>query len=331
MKIFFYDEGVHEPPIENFMARYRMERNRKYYTQISETLKEFRTASIEEADFAFAPINLIEWQFTNLNSKIKQIVSEKLFYLNKKPHIMCAFGDFGQRKRSIYESNSPDRAYNELYEWLDNRFILLAFESTQDLLHQDVAVFPWTESVQQKKKSWIFSFQKKERRDLLFSFVGQTSYYPRLPSNHIRGGRLLHIAYNNRIGFIGTPNEARARWGRRGEYFRMLRRSVFTLCPAGYGRYSYRVGEALEYGSIPVILSDGYILPLSAHLPWEKVCLHIQESEYSDLSKVLESTGTNQISNYQKNINQLKNLFAGKSIASLVANELHKKTSFIIN
>jgi hypothetical protein len=326
MKIFFYNQEVYEPPVHDFINRYHMERNRSYYQNIYSVLKKYEAENIQEADFAFAPINLIEWQFTNLNSEIKQIVTEKLYYLDQKPHIVCAFGDFGQRKRSIYESNSPDRAYNELYEWLDSRFLLLAFESTADLLPEDIGVLPWIDWKPKDPEPWISWFQKTRTRDLLFSFVGQTSYYPRLPDNHIRGGRLLNVSYYPKTSFIGTPEQARSRWRwGKGEYFKMLQRSIFTLCPAGYGRYSYRVTEALEHGSIPVILSDGYKMPLPAHLPWENVSLHLKESEMGNLSEILESVSKNQILEFQNNIKQQKKLFLGENIISSIISELNNR------
>ena len=48
------------------------------------------------------------------------------------------------------------------------------------------------------------------------------------------------------------------------DYCKILARSVFALCPRGYGPTSFRIAEALQYGAIPVAISDILILP---HLP----------------------------------------------------------------
>lgn len=40
-----------------------------------------------------------------------------------------------------------------------------------------------------------------------------------------------------------------------------LSRSVFALCPRGYGETSFRICEALQYGAIPVYISDKHIIP----------------------------------------------------------------------
>jgi FkbM family methyltransferase len=41
----------------------------------------------------------------------------------------------------------------------------------------------------------------------------------------------------------------------------ILANSTFTLCPRGYGPTSFRIAEAMQYGSIPVYISDQFIEP----------------------------------------------------------------------
>lgn len=43
------------------------------------------------------------------------------------------------------------------------------------------------------------------------------------------------------------------------EYCRIIAQSHFTLCYRGYGLNSFRITEALQYGSIPVYISDQFI------------------------------------------------------------------------
>lgn len=45
------------------------------------------------------------------------------------------------------------------------------------------------------------------------------------------------------------------------EFCRILATSIFTLCPRGFGETSFRIQEALQYGSIPVYISDTHIIP----------------------------------------------------------------------
>lgn len=45
------------------------------------------------------------------------------------------------------------------------------------------------------------------------------------------------------------------------EYCKILARSVFALCPRGYGKSSFRIMEAIHYDAIPIYLSDDIIYP----------------------------------------------------------------------
>jgi hypothetical protein len=45
------------------------------------------------------------------------------------------------------------------------------------------------------------------------------------------------------------------------EYCNILARSVFALCPRGYGKSSFRIMEAIHYGAIPVYISDEFVFP----------------------------------------------------------------------
>lgn len=45
------------------------------------------------------------------------------------------------------------------------------------------------------------------------------------------------------------------------KYCEVLSRSVFALCPRGYGKSSFRIMEAIHYGAIPVYVSDEFINP----------------------------------------------------------------------
>lgn len=48
-------------------------------------------------------------------------------------------------------------------------------------------------------------------------------------------------------------------------YCRVLHESVLAFCPRGYGATSFRISEALQYKSIPVYMSDEYIIPFDSN------------------------------------------------------------------
>jgi hypothetical protein len=70
-------------------------------------------------------------------------------------------------------------------------------------------------------------------------------------------------------------------------YCRVLATSVFTLCPRGYGPASFRVGESMQYGSIPVYISDKFIIP---HLvPFNRYGVLVRPEQIDKLPEILHS------------------------------------------
>lgn len=65
------------------------------------------------------------------------------------------------------------------------------------------------------------------------------------------------------------------------EYARILARSWFTLCPRGVGTSSYRIFEAMRFGSVPVILSDEWVPPDGPD--WSACSIRIPEANYASI------------------------------------------------
>mmetsp|Transcript_55785 Transcript_55785/g.104625 ORF Transcript_55785/g.104625 Transcript_55785/m.104625 type:complete len:559 (+) Transcript_55785:231-1907(+) len=55
------------------------------------------------------------------------------------------------------------------------------------------------------------------------------------------------------------------------------RRSAFGLVPRGHGVYSFRLTEVLLAGAIPVVLSNGWVLPFSEVLDWDSFSVRLDE------------------------------------------------------
>ena len=60
-------------------------------------------------------------------------------------------------------------------------------------------------------------------------------------------------------------------------YCEMMARSVFALCPRGYGATSFRICEALQFGAIPVYISDQFIVPVGLNFEDYGVIVHIND------------------------------------------------------
>jgi hypothetical protein len=59
------------------------------------------------------------------------------------------------------------------------------------------------------------------------------------------------------------------------EYLRLLDESMFALVPRGDALFSYRLLEVMSFGCIPIILSDGWILPFDRIISWDSCAYKI--------------------------------------------------------
>ena len=56
-------------------------------------------------------------------------------------------------------------------------------------------------------------------------------------------------------------------------YKNLFQNSNFAFIPRGDALFSYRLLEAMSFGCIPIILSDGWVLPFSKSINWSKFAL----------------------------------------------------------
>jgi hypothetical protein len=326
VKIYFYRSDKFVRAVHADYRRHRLRPYLRYLAALERYLRRFATADAHEADYFFVPINLISFQFWGKKKRFQDPYPyiASLQYLGRKPHLLFAAGDFGQRRRSAYETEVPWRPYPEVYPWLDERFVLLAFESTADLAPQDIALFPYVlepESLIDRLR-WAMARRWIGQRDLLYSFAGVTQY-AELPPQHIRGGRLKSIEGVTLDSFVGTLEDARNRYGPlRGSDAGMLRRSVFTLCPAGFGRWSFRFVQAAMFGSIPVLLSDGYVKPMARYIDWDRCCLTLPESDVAKVPALLRAMPRDEISRYQNKLRNTAAKLTARAMHDMLAKEL---------
>jgi len=70
-------------------------------------------------------------------------------------------------------------------------------------------------------------------------------------------------------------------------FVRYTEESVFSLCPRGYGKTSFRLYEAMQLGSVPIYISDEHWLPFTKYLDWNKFCVIIKPDEIKMLPQRL--------------------------------------------
>ena len=85
-------------------------------------------------------------------------------------------------------------------------------------------------------------------------------------------------------------------------YNRILSDSVFSFCPEGAGPNTLRFWESLATGTIPVLLSDDWVLPaVTDGLDWEECIVRIQSFELLNTFNILRKFDTKRLAVLQKN------------------------------
>jgi Exostosin family len=73
-------------------------------------------------------------------------------------------------------------------------------------------------------------------------------------------------------------------------YESLLRHSLFAAAPRGTNLFSYRFAEALALGAIPVVHSDGWVLPFTDRVvDWSECAVIIPERRLQDTPRILQA------------------------------------------
>lgn len=84
-------------------------------------------------------------------------------------------------------------------------------------------------------------------------------------------------------------------------YFKeIMERSIFSLCPRGYGKTSFRINESLNLGSIPVYIHDDAWIPFNDKINFEDYGVLIHESKLDILDEILKSYSIDKIKKMQE-------------------------------
>lgn len=277
-----------------------------------------RTTDPSAADYFYVPLNLIQFQFRGQDPG--DIVAHLPYYNPKNhDHLLVAAGDFSNRSRT----NHHGEAYPQIYDWLDG-FTLLALESTSDLIYgQDIGIMPINTLVSQP-------VYNTNPRCYLYSFLGEL-HHALLPKDHIREQVATLPIYPDALIARAIDPHTRARLKQTyscvDDFELVARNSVFTLCPAGYGRWTYRLFQAIQWGSIPVLLSDDYVPPFGDTIPWDTFCIRMPERNIATLDAYLRTMSAEDVARYQAALRRNQHWFTPDSFFALLTKELERQAS----
>ncbi len=98
-----------------------------------------------------------------------------------------------------------------------------------------------------------------------------------------------------------------------------------TLCPAGYGRWTFRLIEAIQNESIPLLLSDGYVLPFSDQINWNDYIYKINEADVYAIEEIVSKISIGDVYRKLENIKRDKHLFKKDNVLKLTSQALMSK------
>jgi len=107
------------------------------------------------------------------------------------------------------------------------------------------------------------------------------------------------------------------------DYCRIIANSVFTLCPRGFGPTSFRIQEALQYGSIPVYISDEWVIP--HNIPFTEYGVLIDAADAHRVHEILMSIPPDEIKRKQEAIPEIyKKYYTYEGCKKIIQEEIAK-------
>jgi Exostosin family len=174
-------------------------------------------------------------------------------------------------------------------EQLSKQLSVVAIDGLQERMFKDVdmglpppAGHPVSLSNQQRQAIQSCDSETNEHRPYLLTFVGNTE------RSQVRKDLLkLH---DGRDVIVAEPGDFHNE-----TFASLLQKSIFAATPRGDNMFSYRFTEALSAGTIPVVHSDGWVMPFHPTLVnWSNCAVFIPEREYSQTLDILHRIARDQ-------------------------------------
>ena len=94
-----------------------------------------------------------------------------------------------------------------------------------------------------------------------------------------------------------APNECdfnlKDGWGARSkkdrvQFFKNMNDNLYSLCIRGGGNYSFRFGESLMMGRIPILIDTDCILPFANEIPYDTNCVRIKSENFNRIFDIVQ-------------------------------------------
>ncbi|KAL2524815.1 putative glycosyltransferase [Abeliophyllum distichum] len=275
-KIYVYEEG--EPPIfHNGPCRSIYSTEGRFIHEM-EKGKFYRTKDPDEALVYFLPFSVVvmvqylyEPGSHNMNAIGRTVsdyidtVSGKYPFWNRTlgaDHFMLSCHDWGP-----YSTSYVPQLYNNSIRVLCNANTSEGFNPLKDVSLPEI-------NLKTGELTGLLGGSSPSQRSILAFFAG-----------HLHGDirYLLLQQWKEKDQDVQVYEEVPANVS----YESMLKKSKFCLCPSGYEVASPRVVEAIYAECVPVLISDGYVPPMSDVLNWETFSVFVEVKDIPNIKKIL--------------------------------------------
>ncbi len=136
---------------------------------------------------------------------------------------------------------------------------------------------------------------KGKDRDIFCSFVGSMTH-------PIRNAMHMVLKDDEKYSFSIRSWRAEVEDDEMQRFIDITSRSVFALCPRGYGKSSFRLYEAMQLGAIPVFIYDQKWLPFEDEIDWNSFCVCIHVNDIKRIDEILSGIGEDRISQMRESM-----------------------------
>jgi hypothetical protein len=151
---------------------------------------------------------------------------------------------------------------------------------------------------------------KNRDRDILCSFIGSNTHPLR---------NLMTQKLNSLPGFDIVLSKISY-----DQFIDKMERSIFSLCPRGYGATSFRICESLQQGSIPIYVYDKDWSPWIDEFDFNEIGLKIHESQIDEIPNMINSLTEEDLNRLRKNGEKIYNeYFDYKNCSIKIINKLN--------
>ena len=153
---------------------------------------------------------------------------------------------------------------------------------------------------------------KFDKRDIFCSFVGSITHPIRA---------LLYNLFGNKYYFSAKQHTPAVSQSDLDNFLNITSRSIFSLCPRGYGKSSFRLYEVMQLGSIPVFIYDEKWIPFEDEIDWNEFSVLIHANDINKLDDILSSYSEERIKQMQNNVYKYwENNFTMENIFKKIVN-----------